>query len=84
MEMIFGWLRLIQEIPMGRHQTNYTTNYKTYTPKIKSTMEHSSKELLFLEIFIKNLNGQIITDIYHKPIDTQQYLNFISHHPKTV
>ena len=35
-------------------------------------MEHTSKELPFLDILIKNVNGQIITDIYHKPTDTQQ------------
>ena len=45
-------------------------------------MEHSSKELPFLDIFIKNVNAQIITDIYHKPTDSQQYLHFKSHHPK--
>ena len=47
---------------------------------MKFTMEHSLKELPFLDI--KNVNGQIITDIYHKPTDTQQYLLFGSHHPK--
>ena len=36
-------------------------------PKIKFTMEHSSKELPFLDILIKNVNGQIIIDLYHKP-----------------
>ena len=51
-------------------------------PKIKFTMKHSSKELPFLDILIKNVNGQIITDIYHKSRDTQQYLLFKSHHPK--
>ena len=39
---------------------------------MKFTMEHSLKELLFLDIFIKNVNGQIITDIDHKPTDTQK------------
>ena len=47
-------------------------------------MEHNSKELPFLDILIKNVNGQIISDIYHKPTDTQQYLHFKSHYPKTV
>ena len=51
-------------------------------PKIKFTMEHSSKELPFLDILIKNVNGQIITDTYHKPTDIQQNLHFKSHHPK--
>ena len=46
-------------------------------PKIKFTMEHCSKELPFLDIFIKNVNGQIITDIYHKPTDSQHPENCI-------
>ena len=50
--------------------------------KIKFTMQHSSKELLFLDILIKNINGQIITDMYNKPTGTQQYLHFKTHHPK--
>ena len=51
-------------------------------PKIKFTMEHSSKELLFLDIIIKTINGQIFTVIYHKLTGTQQYIYFNSHHPK--
>ena len=38
---------------------------------MKFTMEHSSKELPFLDILKKSVNGQIITDIYHKLTDTQ-------------
>ena len=53
-------------------------------PKIKFTMEHSSKEEPFLDISIKNVNGRIITDIYHKLKNTQQYPHFNSHHPKTI
>ena len=45
-------------------------------------MEHSSKELPFLDILITNENDQIITDIYYKPTGTQQYLHFNIHHPK--
>ena len=52
--------------------------------KIKFTMEHSLKELPFLDILIKTVNDQIITDIYHKPTDTQEYFHFRSHHPQTV
>ena len=40
-------------------------------PKIKFTIEHIFKELQFLDILIKNENGQIITDIYHKPTKNQ-------------
>ena len=84
MEKIFGWLLHILEMPIGWHQRITQSIYKTYTPKIKFTMEHSSKELPFLDILIKNVNGQIITDIYHKPTDTQQYLHFKTTTPKTV
>ena len=38
-------------------------------------MEHSFKELPFLDILIKNENDQIITNIYHKPTNIQN--NFI-------
>ena len=51
-------------------------------PKIKFTMEHCSKELPFLDILIKNVNGQIITDFYHKLTNTQQYLHIRNHRPK--
>ena len=51
--------------------------------KIKFTMEHSSKELPFLHVPTKNVNGQIITDTYHKPTDTQQYIHFKSHNSKS-
>ena len=33
---------------------------------MRFTMEYSFKELPFLDILIKNENGQIITNIYHK------------------
>ena len=49
--------------------TNYTTYYKTYIPKY-NLLWNSSKELPFLDIRIKIVNGQIIKDIYHKPTDT--------------
>ena len=51
-------------------------------PKIKFTREHNFKELPFLDVLSKNENGQIITDIYHKPTDTQHYPYFQSQHPQ--
>ena len=51
-------------------------------PPKKFTIEHSLKGLLLLDFLVKNVNGKITTDIYHKPTDTKQYLHFRSHHPK--
>ena len=65
----------------GETLLTYTT-YSKSTPQIKFTMEDSSKQLPFLAILMKNVNGQIITDIYHEPTDTQNYLYFNSHPTK--
>ena len=43
-------------------------------PKIKVTIEHNFKELLFLDILIKNQNSQIITDIYPFPHTNTVYI----------
>lgn len=48
------------------------------------TMESSTKELPFLDVMVKCLNGKIITDIYYKPTDTKQYLMYNSCHPKHI
>ena len=64
------------------HQNNKQKLLQKQHPKKKFTMEHSQKELPFLDFLIKNVNGKIITGIYHKPTDPQQYLHFRSHHPK--
>ena len=52
-------------------------------PKIKFTILHNFKEQLFLNILITNQNGRIITDIYDKPTNIQQYIHFKSHHSKS-
>ena len=51
-------------------------------PKIKFTIENNLKELPFLDILIRNQNGQIVIDIFYKPTDTQQYLHFKHHYPQ--
>ena len=53
--------------------------FQNLHPKIIFTIEHTFKEQPFFEILIKNENGNI-TDIYQKPTNIQQYLNFNSHH----
>ena len=47
-------------------------------------MECSDNELPFLDILIKKINNSIITDIYHKPTDTKQYLHFNSAHERHI
>ena len=59
-----------------RYQKSHGTSHYTTLWNI------ALKNCHFQTSSLKNKNGQIITDIYCKPTDTQQYLHFNSHHPK--
>ena len=83
MEKIFGWLLHIQEMPMGRHQRITQPTTKP-TPQNKIYYGTQLKNQPFLEILIKNVNGQIITDIYHKPTDINHTLTSKATTPKTI
>ena len=48
---------------------------------IKFTAEESRKEISFLDIKLIIENNKIITDLYQKPTDSQQYVHFKSCHP---
>ena len=81
MKKIFGWLLKILEMPMGRHQRITQPTTKP-TPQNKIYYGTQLKRITIFDINIKKVNGQIITDINHKPTVNQQYLYFKSHHPK--
>ena len=51
-------------------------------PSIKFTMESSPNKMNFLDVQLLILNDKVITDIYYKPTDTQNYVPFKSSHPK--
>ena len=78
MEKIPRWLFHILEI------YDLYILHQNLHPKIKLTMEHSFKELPFLDVLIKPQNGQIIRHL----LQTHRHPkipNFKSHHPhKTV
>ena len=52
-------------------------------PSIKFTHEKSKEKINFLDILVmKDKDGVISTDVYQKPTDTHNYLQFDSSHPK--
>ena len=51
---------------------------------IKFTIEYNPKELSFLDVLVYFKDGKIMTDIYHKPTDSKQYLDFFSCHPRHI
>lgn len=53
----------------------------TLNESIQFTMEKSDKELPFLDLRIIKNGSCITTDLYCKPTDTHQYLDFRSCHP---
>ncbi len=45
-------------------------------------MESSPVEMHFLDVQVQISNEKVITDIYYKQTDTQNYATFKSSHPK--
>ena len=71
-------------MPRGRHQRIKQPTTKL-PPQNKIYNETQLKRITtFTHLYKKNVNGQIITDIYHKPTETQQYIHFKSPPLKTV
>ena len=51
--------------------------------KLTFTMDQSDATISFLDIQLIKQGETIITDIFHKPTDTKQYLHFRSCHPRS-
>ncbi len=47
-------------------------------------MEADENSIAFLDIKIQKEHNRIVTDIFYKPTDTKQYLNYQSSHPNNV
>lgn len=47
---------------------------------LKFTTEQSPNEIAFLDVKIIKMDTKVVTDVYHKPTDAKQYLNFYSCH----
>ena len=67
--------------PGGEHQWIARPTTKP-TPQNEIYYGTQPKRITIFRHPHKNINGKIITDIYHKPTDIQQYLHFRSHHAK--
>ena len=51
-----------------------------YHPTKKSIANYSRKEKNFLDVLVRKLNNQLVTDLYIKPTGTHQYLHASSCH----
>ena len=79
------WFRFIDDIfflwTFGRIKLNqFYEQCNNFDPHIKFEQSVSSSDIPFLDVNVILQDGKIITDLYTKPTDTHQYLNWTSCH----
>ena len=78
------WERFVDDvysILKHTHLENFFHHIKNPHQNIKFTMEEESNgELAFLDTLLKRNNGKISVLVYRKPMHTDQYLHYSSHH----
>ena len=55
-----------------------------YNLELTYELLNSSEYCVFLDIKYKFLDGNLITDVHHKPTDSHRFLHFASNHPRHV
>ena len=88
-EFINGWKRFLDDCFIIWNQQNGSPNtllgmLNNLHPDIQFTMNYSKNSVSFLDVRVIKQQNNIITDIYHKPTDTKNYLLFSSHHPRHI
>ena len=80
------WFRYIDDIffiwTHGQDKLEqFLVDFNKFHPSLKFTQESSSKNVTFLDVDVKFLNGQIIIDLHMKATVCHQYLHYTSSHP---
>ena len=74
-DILFVWEHGEESLKVFREQVNM------FHFTIKFTAEYSKKEVNFLDVNIKLIDGELKTDLFVKPADTHQFLDPTSCHP---
>ncbi|XP_064464338.1 uncharacterized protein LOC135375592 [Ornithodoros turicata] len=61
---------------------SFIENFGNMHPTIQFTHAYSRESIDFLDVHIGISNGTLVTNLYRKPTDSQQYLSFHSCHPR--
>ena len=80
------WLRCIDDIFLiwthGEQELErFLKDLNNFTPHLSFTHEASKNCVLFLDLKVKLIDGELETDLYMKPTDHHQYLHYLSSHP---
>ena len=62
--------------------TSFMQKLNQFHPNLSFTYESSKKEIAFLDYEANLFECKFTTDLYVKPTDTHQYLDYTSSHPK--
>ena len=81
------WKRYIDDIFfLWTHGVNKLNDFlqqcNSFDPHIKFEQTFSPTTIPFLDVHVIIKEGKIETDLYTKPTDTHQYLNWTSYHPR--
>ena len=60
---------------------NFLNKLNSFHPTIKFTAEDSKETINFLDVNIRLVGGELMTDLLVKPTDTHQFLDPSSSHP---
>ena len=79
------WWRYIDEIffvwEHGEESLeNFLNKLNTFHQTIKFTAEYSKEAINFLDVNVRLVEGELMTDLFVKPIDTHQFLDPSSSH----
>ena len=90
---IFGnmcvWLRFLDDVFLiwlysEEELNNFLLRLDSFHENIKYTWEGSYQRISFLDLSLSLVDGVFFTDVYSKPTDAHQYLNFKCCHPPHV
>ena len=68
----------------GDELSNFLARLNSFHENIRFTWEIGLREIAFLDVWITKVNCAFHTEVYSKPTDAHQYLNFKSCHPPHV
>ena len=74
-ETLFIWEHGEESLEKSLNKLN------TFHPTINFIAEHSKEEINFLDVNIRLVEGELMTDLFVKPTDTHQFLDPSSSHP---
>ena len=80
-DVFFIWTHGKQELHENFMKENFMKELNSFRDHIKFTFESNKESINFLDVNINLSNGHLMTNIYVKPTDCHQYLDYSSSHP---